>query len=135
MVAPSFESYAKVSEPYEKNGKMYIDVEHPNTHNVRSVRFYSEAEYTKAYGARKATVTKPLFDRRIALGFGEKNYITIFKGVKSSHEDFFNKSNARFATFFGWYVPSSETIPQNLPEGVIPVKLDWETAKTKMEVK
>jgi len=48
--APSFTNFEKVSEPYEKNKKMYVDVKHPNTGNVRSVRLYTEIEFRKAYG-------------------------------------------------------------------------------------
>lgn len=51
MVAPSFQSYKMiVAEPFTKNGKLYVTVEHPNTHNHRDVRWYSDKEYAKAYG-------------------------------------------------------------------------------------
>lgn len=129
MVAPSFESYKKVTEPYSKNGKMYIDVEHPNTHNVRSVRFYTEAEFAKLYGKKLGIAPVPQFNQRKVLGFGNDGYITIFKGVTAAHEDFFNKSNARFCNLWGWYVPYTEDIPENLPEGIIPVRIGWSMVK------
>lgn len=51
MVAPSFQSYKVIiAEPFLKNGKLYITVEHPNTHNHRDVRWYSDKEYQRAYG-------------------------------------------------------------------------------------
>lgn len=51
MVAPSFQTYKViVAEPFLKDGKLYITVEHPNTKNHRDVRWYSEREYARAYG-------------------------------------------------------------------------------------
>ena len=39
MVAPSFQTYKQVvEEPFMKNGKLYVTVEHPNTKNHRDVR-------------------------------------------------------------------------------------------------
>ena len=51
MVAPSFQTYKViVAEPFLKDGKLYITVEHPNTKRHRDVRWYSDKEYTRAYG-------------------------------------------------------------------------------------
>ena len=61
MVAPSFQSYKViVAEPFTKNGKLYITVEHPNTKNHRDVRWYSEKEYRAAYGKSAPIVATPI---------------------------------------------------------------------------
>ena len=57
-----------------------------------------------------------------ALGFN-KGYITIFKG---ENEDWFEKSIARYARFWGWYIPSTEEIPKDLPDDLIPITLNWD---------
>lgn len=50
MVAPSFQTYKIiVAEPFAKDGKLYVTVEHPNTKNHRDVRWYSDKEYARAY--------------------------------------------------------------------------------------
>lgn len=126
MVAPSYQSYKIVSEPFQKGNKMYIKIEHPNTHNVRDARFYTEAEYDRAYG-KKATnqFSSSQFNQRKVLGFGEKNYVTIFKGPSAHFEDYFNKSPMRYCTYWGWYLPSEEEVPEDLPAQLLPVKLGW----------
>ena len=58
MVAPSFQAMTILSEPYTKNGKSYIDVRNEKTKTIRSVRWYDDKEYARAYGkATKATPT------------------------------------------------------------------------------
>ena len=51
-VAKSYKSYTICGEPYEKNGKMYIVIAHPNTGNRREARWYTDAEYAKMYGEK-----------------------------------------------------------------------------------
>ena len=50
MVAPSFQTFEVMSEPFIKNGKEYIKVKNPKTGTVREVRNYTDREYAKAYG-------------------------------------------------------------------------------------
>lgn len=60
MVAPSFQTYKViVAEPFLKNGKLYITVEHPNTKNHRDVRWYSDREYARAYGNKSKDNVTP----------------------------------------------------------------------------
>lgn len=126
MIAPSYQSYKIVSEPYQKGNKTYIKIEHPNTHNVREARFYTEVEYEKAYGKKVANqFSNSQFNQRKVLGFGENNYITIFKGPSVQFEDYFNKSPMRYCTIWGWYLPSIEEVPEDLPAQLLPVKLGW----------
>ena len=63
--------------------------------------------------------------QKYVLGF-DKGYITIFRGVKEEHEEWFNQSICRWAKYWGWYVISTQEVPKDLPEGIEPVRLYWE---------
>ena len=63
---------------------------------------------------------------RQALGFGEKGFITIFKGDTDFYDDWFRKSPARYAVRWGWYIPSDIEVPNPLPVGIEPIVLKWE---------
>ena len=141
MVAPSYKNYKQVSEPYQKNGKTYIKLEHPNTHNIREARYYTEQEYQKQYGSTAAgtpkastevvnpsgrgafgKILKPLKD---VLGFN-KGYITIFKGEVEAVEEWFKISPCRYHNAWGWYLVSTDEMPDPIPAGIEPVLLNWE---------
>lgn len=64
-----------------------------------------------------------IIDRRHSLGF-DKGYITIFKGDQAPYEDWFKASIARFHNQFKWYIVSTDEIPEDLPEGLAPVRLE-----------
>lgn len=131
-VAKSYKSYTICGEPYEKNGKMYIVIAHPNTGNRREARWYTEAEYNKQWPEDKivsANVgicggkkTRPFKE---VLGF-VKGYITIFKGNITGMEDWFRLSVCRYHRIWGWYCPSEVELPE-LPTGITPVQLSWES--------
>lgn len=126
-VAPSYEAYKKIDEPYLKNGKMYIHIEHPRTHNVREARWYSDKEYSKLYPDAAPRSTDPYFKpQKEVLGF-TKGYITIFKGDTYSHLDWFRLSICRYAKWWGWYLISTEEMPEDLPDNLEPIRLSWET--------
>lgn len=116
MVAPSFQTYKVISEePFLKNGKLYITVEHPNTKNHRDVRWYSDAEYAKAYGNKsKNEVDKSSSDVFLGPFAGFKNCrgfkegeIKVIRGAKSSDLEWLNASPACFMVQVGWYIPST----------------------------
>lgn len=134
--APSFTNFERVSEPYEKNKKMYVDVKHPNTGNVRSVRLYTEIEFRKAYGgsAGSASAETPkrhlgAVDLKKARGFSA-GPITL---ITTKDKEFLNKSNARYACDIGWYFVSTEEIPA-LPSDAKTKLMTWEefNGKNKM---
>lgn len=134
--APSFTNFERVSEPYEKNKKMYVDVKHPNTGNVRSVRLYTENEFRKAYGgvAGSASAEAPkrhlgAVDLKKARGFSAGS-ITL---ITTKDKEFLNKSNARYACDVGWYFVSTEEIPA-LPSDAKTRLMTWEefNGKNKM---
>ena len=133
-VAKSYKSYTICGEPYEKNGKMYIVIAHPNTGNRREARWYTDAEYNKLYPEDKIEIVpgtgtfcggKKIRSLKDALGF-EKGYFTIFKGdTYSLFEWFQEEPKCRYHSFWGWYVISEEELPE-IPAGIEPVQLKWE---------
>ena len=106
MVAPSFVTYKVLTEtPFLKNGKLYITVEHPNTHNSRDVRWYSQEEYNKAYGKK---------DKNSSFGKYRENGLQTARGFKDGpillirndspkDKQWLEDSVARYAVDFGWY--------------------------------
>ena len=110
-VAKTYEKWERIGEPFKENNKYYINVINPKTNELKKVRWYGEifslCDYKKLFG----------FD---------KGYITIFKGVDEKDQEYFKFVNTRYATFFGWYLVSTEELTEPLPEHIIPVKLAWE---------
>ena len=119
-VAKSYQGLPVVEEPYKKGGKTYCKVRTPKG-VLKEVRVYSQKEYEKMYPAPEPK-WKP---QRELLGFGEDGYILIFNN-KPEFEEFYEQGSFRFHVTFGWYLPSSETVPV-LPEGCVPKVLSWET--------
>lgn len=110
-VAKTYLTWERAGSPFKEGENYYINVIHPKTGKEKKVRWYGEIP--------GAFTAKKLF------GF-DKGYITIFKGVNAENEEYFRKSCARLAMFFGWYLVSSEEFTEPLPENVEPVKLYWE---------
>lgn len=122
MVAKSYQKLSQIGEPYLQNGKMYVKVQKGD--KVQQVRWYNETEYAKMYPGEK--VGEPQFgNQKDMLGFQE-GYITIFKGNQEEHEDWFNRSIARYCRHWGWYIVSEDTIPFDLPADLEPIELKWE---------
>lgn len=126
MVAKSYQNMEVVHEPFQKNGRMYVEVKTLKG-TIKQVRWYTESEYAKMYPEDKINKKKDPYYRpqKYVLGF-EKGYITIFRGVKEEHEEWFKQSIYRFARWWGWYVISTQEVPKDLPSGVEPVKLYWD---------
>lgn len=123
-VAKSFQNFEFLTEPYELNGKAYIKVRNPKTGTERQVRWYEEKSAPKAKVEIKVPVVnnKPQKD---VLGF-TNGYITIFKGDVDAHENWFRESIARYAKWWGWYIISTDAIPEDLPLDIEPIQLKWE---------
>ena len=134
MVAKSFQDFEILCDPFEKGGKLYVNVRNPKTKHERAVRYYTETEYKKLYPeeavqGRKVDKTDPYYrPLRDVLGF-EKGYITIFKGEMTEDiEDYFRLAPvARYTLRWGWHIPSCYEIPVDIPETLTPVRLDWDT--------
>ena len=127
MVAPSFQTYQMVvAEPFMKNGKLYVTVEHPNTHNHRDVRWYTDTEYAKAYGGKAGgEATNGFSGLKQARGFS-RGPIMLIRNTKAADEAWLGASQARYATDIGWYVASTDCFPVKHPEHFRFLFLDWE---------
>ena len=129
MVARSFQSFIQVSEPYKENGRMYVSVQNPVNNKVRKVRWYTEDEYRRAFPTAEVPVEQSLMkNQNIALGFKE-GYIHIFKGdfsVEENVEWFKLNKELCYNTIFGWFLPSTETLPEGMPEGFEMIKVLWD---------
>lgn len=123
MVAKSYQNLEIVKGEYKKNGKSYVVVK-TKSGNLKEVRWYSDSEYAKMYPEEKVKDPYKKSQKEV-LGF-EKGFITIFKGVKPEHEEWFINSACCFAKWWGWYLPSYVELPEDLPLGVQPVELPWE---------
>lgn len=136
-VAPSFEKFTVLSEPYLKANKQYIDVQNPTTGTKRSVRWYSDKEWQKLYG--KATLKTspsdivdsegrklgPWPNLKKARGF-INGPITLLKGAPADEDFFRHSSSCWHAEGLGWYVSSTQEVPANLPSTVHTRTLTWE---------
>ena len=122
LVAKSYENLEQLTDIYTVNGRNYVKVMTKN--GPKQVRAYSEAEYRKYNPEVK--IIHPAKSRRNTLGFGEAGYITLFKGDTYPLLDWFHNSPCRYARTWGWYLPSTEEMPDPLPAGLTPVKLYWD---------
>ena len=78
-VAPSFQNYEQIGEPFIENKKSYVIVRHPNTHNDRKVRWYSPTEFAKLYPQQAKQVDIfTIRSQKDVMGF-EKGFITVLK--------------------------------------------------------
>lgn len=125
MVAPSFQNFEMLSEPYAVNGKMYIRVRNPKTGTERQVRWYDENKATKTVAPKVNAQDAFYKPQKEVLGF-TNGYITIFKGDTYAEIDWFRASIARYARWWGWYIISTEEVPADLPAGLEAVRLPWE---------
>lgn len=123
MVAKSFQSLEQIGEPYTVSGRQYVKVR-TKTGTIRQVRWYTEKEYRAMYPTAEKTFFKP---QREVLGFGEKGYITIFKGHQYPFEEYYFRTvSAHYTRWWGWYIASSDEVPSNLPSDITPVRLYWD---------
>ena len=122
-VAKSYQSFDKLTEPYSVSGKQYIKVRNPKTGAERQVRWYSDREYASMYPNEPAPV-KIFRTQRQVLGF-EYGYITIFKGDTYDLRSWFKDHNGRYTRWWGWYIQSTDELPSEIPEGIVPIRLEW----------
>ena len=126
--ARSYDKYSLDGEPFKENGRMYIYVMTPNGN--KKVRWYTEAE--RAAQDRKAGIESQKndimnFNARHAFGFGEKGYITIYKGDPQLIERWAenDRTNIWYNLTFKYYTPSKFPTPEVL-NGIEPIQLKWE---------
>lgn len=126
-VAPSFTNYKTLSEPFDDKGKMYIMVEHPNTHNSRKVRWYTEAEFSKLYGKKIVTTDRPqIKGLKQCRGFAE-GPIKVLHSLDAKQELWCrNTMNCWYANGIGWYIASQNISSTIVPADIKTIELTWE---------
>lgn len=129
-VAPSFSTFKTVSEPYQKDNsnKLYIKVEHPNTHNIREVRFYSEKEFAKLYPSNNNKNKIDGFTGlKAARGF-TNGPIYVLRGYIEKDVQDLDMSVARLASDIGWYVTFDDrwAMPTDFHTRFDIIPLTWE---------
>lgn len=126
-VAPSFQDFEKLCEPFLKNGRQYIKVRNPKTQNTREVRWYTDAEYAKAYPP-KITDNRFFNGLKEARGY-DKGPIIVIRNNKPSDEDWLGESCARYAVGVGWYITSTQSVPPDAPAHFKYLLLSWEESR------
>ncbi len=127
MVAKSYQNLEVVGDVFTTNGRQYVQVR-TKTGALKNVRWYTEKEYAKMYpdevkSANEASVV--IKTQKEVLGF-DNGYITIFKGNTYEDKEYFKLNSARYNRLWGWYFISTEPIPDDIPDDVEAVRLDWE---------
>ena len=126
-VAKSYQELEIVGDVFVSSGRQYVNVK-LKSGKLKTVRWYSDSEYRKMYPEAVAIdrSTDPYYKpQKEVLGF-TKGYITIFKGDTYAEIDWFRASIARYARWWGWYIISTEEIPEDLPAGIEPIQLSWD---------
>jgi hypothetical protein len=123
MVAKSYQHLEILDKPHACPGKpaTYVTVRTKNG-GTKVVRWYTDAEYAKMYPGEE--VISNFKTQKEILGF-EKGFITIFKGNTYEDKEYFKMNSARYARLWGWYFVSTEDLPDDIPEDVEAVRLDW----------
>lgn len=117
-VAKSYQKLEIIGNPFLKDKRMYVRVRLTNG-SEKVVRWYNEKEYAKLYPGEENIAEIPY---KQILGF-EKGYITILKGNNQFCESL---REARFHRLFGWYIISTETVPETRPDNLKIRKLYWQ---------
>lgn len=125
-LAPSFAEFERLSEPFFENGKYYMNVRNPRTGTERKARWYSDAEYAKTYG-RKLSLDDGFDGLKHARGF-DNGPILVIRGNCANDEEWLQASNARYAVGIGWYIVSTDTLPQDAPKHFKYLLLGWKEA-------
>lgn len=128
MVAKSYQNLEIVSDVYTVNAKTYVKVR-TTSGVVRQVRWYSEKEYAKYYGAAasKSTTMKEFKTQKEVLGFGA-GFITIFKGDTYAAKETLKEAGATYTRLWGWGIAGDKEVPEIA--GLTPIRLDWDKVKS-----
>lgn len=121
MVAKSYQTCEIVGEVYTSKGRQYVQIK-TKSGILKTVRWYSDAEYQKMY--HETPVNKSFKTQKEVLGFID-GYITIFKGNTYEDKEYFKSNEARYNKLWGWYFPSNIELPNDIPDDVAAVRLDW----------
>lgn len=121
-VAKTYQQYPTIGQPYTKNKRQYILIQKGTT--LKEVRFYTDKEYAKLYPITISSPTK--LNQKKIFGF-DNGFITIFTGDAKEKNPYFQScAVTQYNLLFGWFIPSTKTIPTDLPSSVTPITLSWE---------
>lgn len=123
MVAKSYQNLEQIGDVYTADGRQYVNVRMKNG-SIKKVRWYTDHEYNKMYPGEQIEEKLP-GSQRLALGF-KNGYIYIVKGDTYEHKDWLVDNGARYMRIWGWYFISTMDLPEAWPDGIQPVKLNWE---------
>lgn len=123
-VAPSFKDFPIVRTRYSKNGKDYVDVKNEKTGTIRSVRWYTDTEYAKAYGKKIDLTDNGSKNMKRVRGF-EKGPILVIRNARPDDEDWLKQSIARYAVGIGWHIVSTDELPADAPKHLQYILLGW----------
>jgi hypothetical protein len=123
MVAKSYQSLQMVGEPFTQNGRQYIKVI-TKSGTEKTVRWYTDDEYYQMY-PEETPKTKKTKSLKEVLGF-EKGYITLFKGEYDDDSEFLHSPSVQYNRLFGWFCPSHCKYPDNIPDDVTLILLNWD---------
>ena len=121
-VAKTYEHMTIQGEPFQENGRMYVNVLAPK--GLKKVRWYTETEYKRMYPNEVIEHNIMDFNARHVFGFGDKGYITIYKGQNVEEWAENDRTNIWFNLTFGYYTPSKFESPKVLMD-IEPIKLYW----------
>lgn len=135
FVAKSYKNLKQLTQPFQKNGKLFITIE-TKAGALKNVRAYTEKEYFRLYPEEKQNYNNKISkvkpwdkyykSQKLILGF-DKGYVTLMAGAKEEdHVGWLQGAGCRFHNIFGWYLPSSLPEPEAYPEGICPIRLNWE---------
>lgn len=125
-VAKSYMSWELLTNPFMRRGRMYVTVKGPDG-TQKDVRWYRNDEWKQMYPDLAYMVTGEKPDLREMLGFGEEGFITVYCGNTYANLSWFKAADqCRYHKVFGWYTPSKEQIPEDIPEGVKVCTLKWD---------
>lgn len=116
-VAPSYQKYELIGEPFVENDKQYIYIQMPK--GQKKVRWYVAAEPLK-------------FSQKKAFGFDKGQYLIVLYGDEKTIEDWRTTLPAWTIwnnTFFGYFIPASINFTGTFPAGIQGRKVYWDEIK------
>lgn len=125
-VAPSFRNFQFIGTPFQENGKQYINVKNPKTSHVRKVRWYEDSDLPTKYKIPEVAEDKSFPMLKHARGF-DAGPILVIRGLKTPEDEMWCRASiARFAVGIGWYIISTDTLPENAPPHFKYLLLGWD---------
>ena len=125
-VAKTYATLAIDGEPFQENGRAYVNVITPK--GLKKVRWYTDTEYKRMYPDAVVENDIMNFNAYHAFGFDAKGYILIYKGKNVEEWAENDRTNIWYNLTFGYYTPSKFDCPQ-LTNGIEAIKLKWEDVK------